>query len=92
MARRSRRGSREQRSVHYTYVSSGETTQRRDSQTMFPGLFEHPKKMVVQKGGHNIGKKIEARQSRAAERTLHVREQRRDNATKRFADNVFRTF
>ncbi|SDY70077.1 hypothetical protein SAMN05421736_10373 [Evansella caseinilytica] len=41
-ARRSRRGSIEQRSVHGTYVSSGEATQRGDSQSLYPGLFEHP--------------------------------------------------
>nr|WP_175476050.1 hypothetical protein [Evansella caseinilytica] len=40
MARRSRRGRLEQRSVQGTYVSSGETTQRRDSPALYPGLFE----------------------------------------------------
>ncbi|SDY05679.1 Anti-repressor SinI [Evansella caseinilytica] len=39
---RTRRGSHEQRSVHEKYVSSGETTQRRDSQALFPGFFENP--------------------------------------------------
>nr|WP_090893182.1 hypothetical protein [Evansella caseinilytica] len=52
-----------------TYVSNGGTTQRRDSQALYPGLIEHPHMICVQKGGHNSGKKVEARQARAAERT-----------------------
>ncbi|SDZ33142.1 hypothetical protein SAMN05421736_11011 [Evansella caseinilytica] len=65
----------------------------RDSPAQFPARFELPhKNTLVQKGGHNSGKKVEARQSRAAERTREVREQRRGNATKRFAGAVSRTF
>ncbi|SDY74506.1 hypothetical protein SAMN05421736_103190 [Evansella caseinilytica] len=59
---------------------------------MYPGLFEHPLKSVSSKGGHHSDKKVEARQARAAERTLYVREQRRGNATTRFAGAVTRTF
>ncbi|SDZ28955.1 hypothetical protein SAMN05421736_10943 [Evansella caseinilytica] len=44
-ARRSRRGSHEQRSVQGTYVSSGGATQRRDSPALYPGLFEQPHKV-----------------------------------------------
>ncbi|SDY28527.1 hypothetical protein SAMN05421736_101862 [Evansella caseinilytica] len=50
------------------------------------------KKMCVQKGGHHSGKKIEARQSRAAERTQHLREQRSDNGTMSFADRCIPDF
>ncbi|SDZ62402.1 hypothetical protein SAMN05421736_12220 [Evansella caseinilytica] len=76
-----------------TYVSSAETTQRRDSQTLFPGLFEQPlSKCEFKKEDTTAARR--SRRGRVEQRSVHenVREQRRDNTTKRFADAVSRTF